>query len=157
MPLEDFFVAYGKQDREPGEFVTGISIEVSDATAKNFSCHKVSKRFDDDISAVCGAFNIGIEGALIRSTRIAFGGMAAVPKRASAVEGALAGKPWTRETIDAALAAFELDFRPISDARASAAYRMQVAKNLLLRTYLERTGVAKDVHLAGGLAAVGGL
>jgi xanthine dehydrogenase small subunit len=151
IPLEDYFVAYGKQDRRPSEFITGIEIP-GDMVATDLSIHKVSKRFDDDISAVCGAFNVRIEGERIGDARIAFGGMAGTPKRARAVEAALIGRPWTRETIDAALLAFSVDFSPISDVRASAAYRLQLAQNLLVRTFVERTDPAALTRLAGRAA-----
>jgi len=153
VPLEDFFIAYGKQDRRPGEFVTAIEVPLP-ANPDDLSIHKVSKRFDDDISAVCGAFHIHIDNGLIASTRIAFGGMAARPKRARAVEATLVAKPWTRATIDAALPAFAADFTPISDARASAAYRLQVAHNLLVRTFIERTSPSTATRLAGAAAVV---
>jgi len=153
VPLEDFFIAYGKQDRRPGEFVTAIEVPLP-ANPDDLSIHKISKRFDDDISAVCGAFHIHIDNGLIASARIAFGGMAATPKRARAVEATLVAKPWTRATIDAALPAFAADFTPISDARASAAYRLQVAHNLLVRTFIERTSPSTATRLAGAAAVV---
>jgi xanthine dehydrogenase small subunit len=154
VPLAEFFISYGKTALQPGEFVEGIAIEEPDDPAE-IAIHKVSKRFDDDISAVCGAFNIVIENRVIMQTRIAFGGMAAIPKRAVAVEAALNGRPWTRATIDAALPAFEQDFKPLSDMRASADYRLQVAQNLLVRCYIERTESADKTRLVGPLATVG--
>lgn len=156
LPLEDYFIAYGKQDRKPGEFVASITLDIAPSTARNFVCHKISKRFDDDISAVCGAFNIHVEGDRVQTARIAFGGMAAVPKRAKAVEAALVGRAWTRDTIEAALDAFESDFQPINDVRASAPYRLAVSKNLLWRVYLERTAPETVIRLAGSVAVVGG-
>ena len=72
--------------------------------------------------------------------RIAFGGMAATPKRAKAVEAALVGKRWTLETVDAAMAVFAQDYQPISDMRASAEYRLMTAQNLLKRFYFESIG-----------------
>jgi xanthine dehydrogenase small subunit len=147
LSLEDFFIAYGKQDRRPGEFIESISIpgdipglpSTSDAKAMRLRCYKISKRFDQDISAVLGCFNLHVENGAVASARIAFGGMAPIPKRAKAVEAALLGKPWTLATVEAALPAFEADFQPITDMRASAAYRMSVAKNLLLRYFHETT------------------
>ena len=108
----------------------------------------------DDISAVCGAFNIHIQESRVAQVRIGFGGMAAVPKRAFAVEAALLGQPWTRATVDAALVAFEDDFSPISDARATASYRMQVAKNLLVRTFVERTRTATPTQVTDCAASM---
>ena len=127
MPLEDFFVAYGKQDREPGEFVESIFIP---AQADHLKCYKLSKRFDQDISAVLGCFNIQIEDGTVATARVAFGGMAATPKRASAVEAALIGQHWTIQTIQAALPDFATDFQPITDMRASDRYRHHGAANL---------------------------
>ncbi len=140
--LEDFFVAYGKQDRAPGEFVEAISIPRQEDRLK---CYKLSKRFDQDISAVCGCFSIRTDGHLVSEARIAFGGMAATPKRASAVENALLGQPWTAETVEAAMACFAEDFAPLTDMRASADYRLNSARNLLKRYYLEDTGVPLNV------------
>ena len=134
LPLEDFFTAYGRQDRAPGEFVEAVSIPRQPDRLK---CYKVSKRFDQDISALCGCFNIHVEGATIASARIAFGGMAEVPKRAQAVERALVGQPWEEATIRAAAPLFAEDFTPIDDMRASARYRLRVAQNLLTRCFAE--------------------
>ena len=134
--LEDFFIDYGKQDRESGDFVESIHIPIPQPDAI-FAVHKISKRRDEDISSVCGAFHLQVKNETIVSAVIAFGGMAATPKRASTVEKALTGNPWSEETIRNAMACFEKDFAPISDWRASAEYRMTVAKNLLYRTYLE--------------------
>ncbi len=149
VPLEDFFVTYGKQDRRPGEFISSIDVPDEASALCGLQIYKVSKRFDDDISAVCGAFNLHVEGNKIVAARIAFGGMAATPKRAKAVEAVLIGKPWTRATIDAALPAFSVDFAPIGDARASAAYRLQVAQNLLVRAFIERASPEVRTRLVG--------
>ena len=99
MPLEDFFLEYRKQDRRPGEFVAGISFPEK---APALRCYKISKRFDQDISAVCGCFNVTVEGGVVTAARIAFGGMAGVPKRASLAEAALVGQPWSEATVNAA-------------------------------------------------------
>ena len=140
--LEDFFLDYGRQDRAKGEFVEAVTIP---AAAPGLACYKLSKRFDQDISAVCGCFNLTVEGSEITSARIAFGGMAGVPKRARAVEAALQGRPFTRETVEAAMPAFAGDFTPLSDMRASAGYRLETAANMLLRYFLERTGVRANL------------
>ena len=138
--LEDYFLGYGKQDRQPGEFVESVTIPYLPAGEK-FAVYKISKRREEDISALCGAFRVFVNDAgVVGMTRIAFGGMAATPKRAKAVEAALVGKPWTQATIDAAIAAFAKDYQPISDMRASAEYRLTVAQNLLQRFFLETTG-----------------
>jgi xanthine dehydrogenase small subunit len=148
VPLEDFFTGYGKQDRAPGEYVAAITVPSLD-TADNLYCYKVSKRFDQDISAVCGCFKIRIEGGRVAAARIAFGGMAATPKRATAVEAALIGHSWSMATVEQALAAFDRDFVPISDLRASSAYRMLTAKNLLRKVFLESSADRPATRLAG--------
>ena len=139
MPLEDFFLAYGKQDRQPGEFVEKVIVPKLAPDAA-FRVYKISKRFDQDISALCGAFLIRRDGDTIREARICYGGMAATAKRARAAETMLTGKPWREETIRSAMSALESDYQPIGDMRASAAYRMAAAKNLLLKAYLEISG-----------------
>ncbi|MGB5868646.1 MAG: FAD binding domain-containing protein, partial [Albidovulum sp.] len=142
MALEDFFLDYRKQDRHPGEFVEAVTIP--DAV-EGLACYKLSKRFDQDISAVCGCFAIGLDGSKITSARIAFGGMAGIPKRASTVEAALVGKDWSAETIRAAIPAFSRDFTPMSDMRASAAYRLTAAENMLLRYFHAHVGANVSV------------
>ena len=142
MPLEDFFLDYRKQDRLPGEFVESIRFP---AKAPELRCYKLSKRFDQDISAVCGCFNITQDGGSVRSARIAFGGMAGTPKRALAAETALIGQPWTLETIVAAQQALARDFAPMSDMRASASYRAAAAGNMLIRYFHDLSGEAVDV------------
>ena len=102
-----------------------------------FKVYKISKRFDQDISAVCAAFALDIDGGVVRAARIAFGGMAATPMRASACEAALTGQSWTPETVEAAVKALAVDFTPLSDMRASAAYRMLAAQNLLRKAFIE--------------------
>jgi len=142
IPLEDFFLAYGRQDRTPGEFVAGVSVP---RQPDRLRCHKLSRRFDQDISAVCGCFNLAVEDGRVTAARIAFGGMAGVPKRAAAVEAALTGQPWTEATVAAALPAFGDDFTPLSDMRASAGYRLAAARNMLRRVYFEDAGVPANV------------
>jgi xanthine dehydrogenase small subunit len=142
LPLEDFFLAYGKQDRQPGEFVEAVTIP---RQPDRLQVWKVSKRFDQDISAICGAFRITLDAGTVTDARIAFGGMAATPKRARAVEAALMGQAWTESTIRAAMGAFVDDYQPISDMRASAAYRLEVARNLLLRAWLADQGTETSV------------
>jgi xanthine dehydrogenase small subunit len=144
MPLEAFFVGYRRQDRRPGEFVEAVTIP---ASAPALRCYKLSKRFDQDISALCGCFNVARADGVVAAARIAFGGMAGIPKRAAAVEAALTGRPLTPATAAAAKAAFAEDFAPISDMRASAAYRIEAAANLLLRYVHDLAG--EPVDLAG--------
>ncbi len=152
LPLEAFFLDYGRQDRQPGEFVEAVEIPL-DTGAEELKCYKISKRFDQDISALCGCFNLRIEDGALASVRIAFGGMATTPKRASAVEAALLGKPWTEETVTAALPAFAEDFTPIDDMRASAGYRLLTAQNLLRRCFHESCRSLRETRLVGREAA----
>ena len=134
--LEDFFIAYGQQDLRPSEFVEAIRVPLPRSGAR-FACYKLSKRFDQDISGLCGAFAIGIEDDRVRHCRIAFGGMAATPKRALLAEQALIDQPWSEPQVRLAMAAMAEDFTPINDMRASAAYRQLAARNLLWRCFLE--------------------
>lgn len=136
MPLEAFFLDYGKQDRRPGEFVEAV-IAPTPKPDLIFKVFKLSKRFDQDISAVCGAFALTIDDGLVTSARIAFGGMAGTPRRASACEVALVGQPWTQATIEAAMTAIDTDYTPLSDMRASAAYRSLAARNMLRKVFIE--------------------
>ena len=142
LPIEDFFLDYGKQDRHPGEFVEAVTIPVQPDRLK---VYKLSKRFDQDISAVCGAFNITVEDGAVSAARIAFGGMAGVPKRARAVEKAITGKLWNDEALVAAWDAWEQDFTPLSDMRASADYRLTAARNMLSRCLLDDLGAQTNV------------
>ncbi|MBV1896502.1 MAG: xanthine dehydrogenase small subunit [Rhodobacteraceae bacterium] len=137
LPLEEFFITYGKQDRRPGEFVEAVSFP---RQTDRLKVYKLSKRFDQDISAVCGCFNITVEGGTVTAARIAFGGMAATPKRATAVETALIGQPWNSDTIGTAQAEFDVDYRPMTDMRASARYRLASAKAMLARYYADDQG-----------------
>jgi xanthine dehydrogenase small subunit len=144
--IEDFFIEYGKQDRAPGEFIEAVSIpRPADTQADNLRVYKLSKRFDQDISAVLGAFNITVSAGKVTSARIAFGGMAGTPKRAAHVEAALLGQPWTQGTVTAAAAKMGKDFTPMDDMRASAEYRLETARNMLSRYYAETTGTAQSV------------
>lgn len=146
LPLEDFFLDYGKQDRQPGEFVEAVSFP---RQADRLKCYKLSKRFDQDISAVCGCFNIRVENGIVTSARIAFGGMAGIPKRAAHVESALLGQPWEAGTIRMAQAGFDRDFTPMSDMRASALYRLEAARAMLERCFAEDQGEQVSVLEVG--------
>src|SRR6185369_7241868 len=106
----------------------------------HFAVYKVTKRRDEDITSTLGAFHLSLKGGKVGEIRIAYGGMAATPKRAKAVEAALLGKPWTEATVEAALPAFAADFAPITDMRASAEYRALAGRNLLLRFHAETSG-----------------
>ncbi|MEO6217920.1 MAG: xanthine dehydrogenase small subunit [Sphingomonas sp.] len=134
IPLESFFKSYGAQDRAPGEFVESIHIR-RPAPETIVSIVKLSKRFDSDISAVCGAFAITVADGQVTTARIAFGGMAGIPARAKACEAVLIGQSWSEATIDAAVQALAQDYTPLSDVRGSSAYRQAVAGNLLRRLW----------------------
>jgi xanthine dehydrogenase small subunit len=154
LPLESFFIAYGKQDRQPGEFVEAIEVPLLDRPER-LKCYKISKRFDQDISAVCGCFNIDLADGIVRDARICYGGMAGTPKRAAAVEASLVGRPWTIATITDALPAFDRDYTPLTDMRGSAAYRTQIAKNLLVRYFHETQRPLRETRLVGREATFG--
>jgi len=139
LPLEAFYVAYQKTALEPGEFVERIRVPRADGAAI-VRAYKISKRFDQDISAVCGAYRIVAEGGVVRAARIAYGGVAAIPKRAPACESVLVGRPWSEATVRAAMTALDRDYAPLTDMRASAAYRRLVTRNLLHRLWLETAG-----------------
>ncbi|HKL68239.1 xanthine dehydrogenase small subunit [Salibaculum sp.] len=142
MPIEEFFLDYGQQDRQPGEFVEAVTLPKS---APALRCYKISKRFDQDISALCGCFNVTVTAGTVAEARIAFGGMAGIPKRAAATEAALVNRPWQAETIAAAAVKLAEDFQPLSDMRASSAYRLQVAQGLLTRYFDDLSGRATHV------------
>ncbi|WP_122073428.1 xanthine dehydrogenase small subunit [Pseudophaeobacter sp. EL27] len=140
--LEDFFIDYGKQDRHPGEFIEAVSIPRQEDCLR---VYKLSKRFDQDISAVLGAFNITLSDGWVSSARIAFGGMAGTPKRAAHLEAALIGQAWDEASITKAMAVLEQDFTPLSDMRASAEYRLETARNLLMRYFNDTNGETQSV------------
>ncbi|WPC06919.1 xanthine dehydrogenase small subunit [Pseudomonas benzenivorans] len=136
LALEDYFLDYKVTAREEAEFIEKIVVPRARAN-QAFRAYKVSKRLDDDISAVCAAFNLVIEDGVVREARIAFGGMAAIPKRAAACEAALVGAGWYPEVIERACTALAEDFTPLSDFRASKEYRLLTAQNLLRKFFLE--------------------
>ena len=148
LALEDFFIDYGEQDLKPGEFVERVSLPLP-RPGQLFRSYKISKRFDQDISAVCGAFNLTLEDGKIATARVCYGGMAATPKRARHCEQALAGQAWSEATLKAAMAAIDRDYQPIDDLRASADYRAKVARNLLHKLYIETSGTGARLRLAG--------
>ncbi|HEV2506001.1 MAG TPA: xanthine dehydrogenase small subunit [Mesorhizobium sp.] len=151
--LEKFFIAYGKQDRQPGEFVEAVHVPIPEKGEK-FAVYKITKRRDEDITATLGAFSLKLaKDGTVASVRIAYGGMAATPKRATAVEKALIGKPWTEATVEAAMAKYAEDFAPLTDMRATAEYRALAARNLLLRFYTETTGTKAPFQVSRNRAA----
>ncbi|MEX3841043.1 xanthine dehydrogenase small subunit [Paraburkholderia sp. BR10882] len=139
MPLEDLYLAYQKKDMAEHEFVLALKVPTRTGARANlrFRTYKVSKRFDSDISAVCAAYAYIADGDVIREPRIAFGGMAATPKRATHAEGVLADAQWHEATAQAAMIALGKDYAPLSDMRATSDYRLEAAKNTLYRFWLE--------------------
>jgi len=122
-----------------GEFLAAIFIP-SAAPGVRFAAYKISKRIDQDISAVCSAFAVALNNGRIQTARLGYGGLAAIPRRAAHAEHALIGQPWTMSTIEAAIAALAADFQPLTDMRATREYRLLTAGNLLKRFYLEQSG-----------------
>jgi xanthine dehydrogenase small subunit len=136
MPLQEFYLGYLQNALQPGEFVARLVVP-RPAEGTQVRAWKISKRYDSDISAVCAAFVLRLDGDRVAEVRLAFGGMAAIVKRAAQTEAALLGQPWTEATLARAQAALAQDFQPLSDLRASAAYRLKVSANLLRRLWLE--------------------
>ncbi|MGB7480099.1 MAG: xanthine dehydrogenase small subunit [Burkholderiaceae bacterium] len=136
LPLENLYLAYQKKDLRADEVVEALRVPLP-RPALQFRTYKLAKRFDQDISAVCAAFSFVRDGDTVKHARIAFGGMAATPKRAPQAEAAMEGQPWNEATAEAAAAALAADYQPLSDMRASSAYRMKAAQNLLRRFWLE--------------------
>ena len=136
IPVADYFKDYKVTDLAPSEFIHSVNI-AKVQPGQHLKVYKISKRIDDDISAVLAAIFIEIDGKNVKTIRIAFGGMAAIPKRAVACEAALFCQPWQQATIDAAKKALAVDFQPMSDVRASSDYRLKVAQNLIQKCYFE--------------------
>jgi len=134
--LENFYLGYQHKAWEENEVLLSIHIPLPQINVE-FRSYKVSKRFDSDISAVCGAYAIHLEAGHVHSIKVAYGGMAAIPKRAKKVEALLNDAPWNEITVKAAMNAMGEDFQPLTDMRATAHYRLRVAQNLLWRFYLE--------------------
>ena len=133
--LNDFFIGYRKTKLKKGQFIYSIKIPIY---KKNiFKAYKISKRFDDDISSVCGSFNIELNKNIIKKVKIAYGGMSEIPKRAINTEKTLNNSNFSERNFFKAIRNLEKDYKPIDDMRASKDYRMEVAKNLLMKCYLE--------------------
>jgi len=143
LALEDFYLGYQKKDLARGEFVEAVCVPAPHPSG-NFALYKVSKRKDQDISAVCAGFSVTLDAGHVAAVRIAYGGMAATPCRALRAEQALLGQAWTQSAVRAAMAALAHDFQPLTDMRASRDYRRAVAANLLYRFWLETQGSAPD-------------
>ena len=136
--VEDFITGYRKTVLQPGEFIEAIRVPRLRPN-QLFFAYKISKRFDQDISTVIGAFRVDVQNSVVRELRAAFGGMAAQPARAGFAEKALTGCPWTPEALAGVDAEVARDFVPIDDHRGSAAYRLRAAANLFRRLQLETT------------------
>jgi xanthine dehydrogenase small subunit len=152
VPLEKFYLGYQRTALEPGEFVMSVKVPLP-RTHRWVAGYKVSKRFDQDISAIAVAFAVEVADGSVVSARIAFGGMAAVAARALATERALIGAPWNEASIDAAVAKLAEDFKPLTDMRASSPYRLQTAGNLLRRFYFEHGGSTDPTRTAEAVTA----
>ena len=148
--LADFYVDYMKNQLEAGEFVQGIAVPLA-AMTRQVRAYKISKRFDCDISALCAALAIELDRGVVKSVRLTYGGMAGIVKRGAKAEAALVGQAWTQASVNKAKVALAEDFKPLSDMRASADYRMQVAQNLLQRFWLETRA---ENPLAGSATSV---
>jgi len=145
MPLEKFFLDYGKQDRKPGEFVRRLLVPKL-TPGMHFRAYKITKRIDEDISAVLAVFCFKVADGRIADAKVAFGGMAAIPKRAKTLEDNLRQLSLADTSRwHLAADAINKDFMPLNDLRASADYRRRVAGNLVIKALAEIAGVASDV------------
>jgi len=136
LALEDLYLGYQQKDLQAGEFVRAVRVPLRKA-GQIFRTWKISKRFGQDISAVCAAFALELEAGKVSQIRIAFGGMAATPKRATHTEQALLGQAWNEASLERAIQALQQDFQPLTDMRASAEYRSKVAANLLRKWFMQ--------------------
>ena len=144
LALEDFFLDYRKTELRADEVIASVSVP-KPAEGQEFRVYKISKRYDQDISTVCAAFSIVREEGQVRSARIAFGGMAATPQRAPKAEQALVGSMFDQTAIEACASAITAQFKPLSDWRGSAEYRLQVAANLAERFWRDVAGETVEV------------
>jgi xanthine dehydrogenase small subunit len=152
VPLERFYLGYQQKDLAPGEFIVSVTIPARSAR-QWVASYKLSKRVDQDISAISAAFVVRVENGQVAEARIAYGGMAAVAARACATESALIGAVWNRSSVEAAAVQLAVDFEPLTDLRASATYRLQAAGNLLRRFYIEHGGGTPPTRTAHAAAA----
>ena len=133
--LNNFFLSYRKTKLKKGEFIYSVKIPLNKENI--FKAYKISKRFDDDISSVCGSFSFSIKKNKIKKVAIAYGGMSEIPKRASIIEKKLIDSEFSESTFTKAVCFINKDFSPLDDMRASRNYRLSVAKNLLLKAFYE--------------------
>ncbi len=150
LPLEDFYLDYMKNALEPGEFIEAIEVPPL-PPGTQLRGYKIAKRYDSDISAVCAVLGVRLENGVVREARLAFGGMAAIVKRAPRAEAALVGRAWDEAAALAAADALREDFTPMTDLRASADYRQRAAANLIRRFWLETRA---DAPVAAAAASV---
>jgi xanthine dehydrogenase small subunit len=162
MPLEALYISYRKNVMAPDEVLAWIKVPKA-VQAERVAVYKISKRFEDDISAVCLGVNLHIGNGKVQKASIGVGGVAATPVRARLTEAALTGKAWNAATVRAAMDVLRSEFSPISDMRASSAYRSEVLGNLLQRYWLESQGQQvvnleqlTPAHLANADAALAG-
>ena len=147
VPLDAFYLGYQRKDLAPGEFIVSVTVPTA-APGCRFASYKWSKRNEQDISAVCAAFAVLVEEGRVSTARLAFGGMAAIAKRARAAEQALIGAAWTTASIELAAAGLAEDFSPLTDLRASGDYRLTAAANLLRRFHAGQAGTGGAVRIA---------
>ena len=140
LPLEQLYTGYRTNIIAADEVLAWINVPKATPTELS-RVYKISKRFDDDISAVCLALNLQVQDGQVVHASMGVGGVAATPVRASQTEAALRGQPWTTATVQHAMTTLRGEFSPISDMRASASYRVQVLGNLLQRFWLESQGL----------------
>jgi xanthine dehydrogenase small subunit len=150
--LESFYLGYQRTALEAGEFVVGVRVPLEQAGCW-IAAYKLSKRLDQDISAVAVALCVQVSQGRVVDARIAFGGMAAVAARARACEQALIGAAWSEASVEAAVEKLAQDFKPLTDMRASSAYRLRAAGNLLRRFYLEPGGSTDPTRITAAAVA----
>ena len=143
LPLGDFYIDYMQNALGPGEFVEKILIPLP-VDGEHVASYKISKRFDQDISSVCGAYRLVLDGDKVADIKIAYGGMAAIPKRATQCEKSLSGTNWSEAEVAAAIDALGKDFTPLSDMRSTARYRQRMCGNLLYRFFLDSTEAGEE-------------
>jgi len=146
LPISQFYLGYQQNALAPGEFIAAVQIPLP-CPDEHIASYKLSKRYDQDISAVCATLRVRLTAGRVSLVRLAYGGLAATAKRARCAEAALEQQPWTQASIIKACDALADDFQPLSDLRASSAYRLQAARNLLQRFFLQSTGIQTDLHL----------
>lgn len=152
MPLEDYYIDYGKQDRRTGEYVARLRLPKL-AADERFCCYKLSKRFDQDISAVCAAFKLRLDSDRVAELRTGFGGIAAIPARAPKTEKLVQGQPWCEATLAQAEAALKAEFTPLTDMRATEDYRQLATARLLRKFFVETTQPEQSTRVLAEEAA----